>query len=136
MLTKQLAISYRDFRHGRIMPDRLTRGTHAQYVELAEQMLAIYHAGIGRTRRELHQEVFTLFRREQGCPQRRAAAFCKLLDDAGAFQDQPRAGASAMRCAVMRLAAENHPLWQRKDMPWAKAAEGLKRRIAEQLGCT
>ena len=59
MLTKDLAIA--DYDGGRILPDRLTRKLHGQYSGYAERMLRVYRIGVGRTRRELHRAVWTIF---------------------------------------------------------------------------
>ena len=83
MLTRDLAIA--SFQNGRVIPDRLTRGQHNQYVRYAERMLLVYRRGASRTRRELHRDVHNIFATELDCPTRRIDAFCKLLDDAGTF---------------------------------------------------
>ena len=82
MLTKQQGLAALDFERGLLVPDRLTRRLHLQYVEYAERMLDGYRSGIGRTRRELHRGVADILATEEDCPVRRVAAFTKLLDDA------------------------------------------------------
>jgi len=37
MLTREMALAEYDFRHSRVVPDRLTRVSHAQYVGYAER---------------------------------------------------------------------------------------------------
>ena len=49
MLTGEHAIVF--FERGRAFPDRLTRGRHGHYLELAGKMLAVYRGGAGQTRR-------------------------------------------------------------------------------------
>lgn len=68
MLTRELAIAEYDFARGRLVPDRLTRKQHPQYPAYAEGMLQVYRRGTGRTRRELHQSVQTIFANEPDCP--------------------------------------------------------------------
>jgi hypothetical protein len=70
MLTKELAIAEYDFHRGRILPDRLTRQSHGQYVDYAKRMLQVYRGGVGRTRRELHRAVYEVFADEEDCPAR------------------------------------------------------------------
>ena len=79
MLTRELAIA--TFDRGRLIPDRLTRKSHALYVDLAQSMIDVYQNGVGKNRRSLHATVRQLFSGSD-CPPRRILAFCKLLDDA------------------------------------------------------
>ena len=62
MLTKDLAIA--DYDKGHVLPDRLTRRSHAHYARYAQQMLQVYHHGRGLTRRELHRAVHAVFAEE------------------------------------------------------------------------
>ena len=62
MLTRELAIA--DFDRGQVLPDRLTRKQHGQYLDYAERMLAVYRQGAGRTRQELHRAVWEVFAAE------------------------------------------------------------------------
>ncbi len=98
MLTNQLAIA--TFDNGRLIPDRLTRRSHAHYTGYAERMLEIYRRGIGRTRRELHRDVALVFAGESDCPIRRIEAFCKLLDDVSTYARHAGGGG---RAAAQRL---------------------------------
>ncbi len=41
MLTREQGLAVFDFAQGRLLPDRLTRATHAQYVGYAQQMLEV-----------------------------------------------------------------------------------------------
>lgn len=132
MLTREHAIAaYED---GRVMPDRLDRRRHIQYRSYAERMLSIYRRGFGRTRRELHAAVREVFAREQDCPLRRIAAFCKLLDDAGEYDDDRRGEAAELRRQVFRLAARSHPLVAAADRLFAKDEGQVKAEIAAVLG--
>ena len=132
MLTSEHAIAQYDC--GRILPDRLTRKTHQAYLRYAERMLWVYHHGVGRTRRELHQAVWNVFGGEEDCPVRRIAAFCKLLDDAAAFHHDTRGQAAALRREVFRMAAAQHPLVRRADRLFEHEEAKVKAGIAEQLG--
>ncbi len=132
MLTRQLAIA--DYDAGRILPDRLTRQSHRQYLGYAERMLHVYRNGVGRTRRELHRAVWTVFAEEEDCPARRIDAFCKLLDDVSAYQRDRRGRAAALRREVFHLAAVKHPLVRRADRLFESEEAMVKRDIASQLG--
>jgi uncharacterized protein len=132
MLTRELAIAR--FENGRLIPDRLTRRSHAPYVGHAERMLAVYRGGIGRTRRELHRAVAAVFAQETECPIRRIDAFCKLLDDAGTYaRGTPRAAAE-LRRRVFHAAAAMHPLVRYPDPRYPNQETAAKTAIAAQLG--
>ena len=66
MLTSEQAIV--TFERGRALPDRLTRGRHGHYLELAGKLLTVYRSGVGRTRRDLHRSVEGVFAKEPDCP--------------------------------------------------------------------
>jgi predicted nuclease of restriction endonuclease-like RecB superfamily len=134
LLTKELAIA--DYREGLIVPDRLTRKTHAQYVGYAERMLWVYRTGVGRTRRELHRAVWNILADEPECPRRRIDAFCKLLDDVGTFDRDRKGKAAALRREVFRLAAASHPLVRERDRLFDHQEAEVKSRIAARLGKT
>jgi hypothetical protein len=132
MLTKELAIA--DYDRGRILPDRLTRKSHRQYLAYAERMLAAYRSGAGRTRRELHRAVWDILAEEEDCPARRVDAFCKLLDDVGVYQRDRRGHSAKLRREVFRTAAEYHPLVRRADRLFEHEEAAVKSAIAEKLG--
>lgn len=134
MLTRQLAIAEYDFRRGRLLPDRLTRGTHGAYVDYAKRMLTVYRIGVGRTRRELHRAVRRIFAGEEDCPTRRIDAFCKLLDDAADFDGDRKGRAAKLRQKVFRLAAPHHPLVERADRLFERQRAAVQSEIAAQLG--
>jgi predicted nuclease of restriction endonuclease-like RecB superfamily len=136
VLTREHAIAEYDFERRRVLPDRLTRSVHHQYLECAEQMLRAYRAGIGRTRRELHQAVWGILANEPDCPPRRIEALAKLLDDRSTFQRDRRGRAAALRREVFRLAASSHPLVRRSDRLFGHAECEVKAAIAAQLGRT
>ncbi|HUT11739.1 MAG TPA: DUF790 family protein [Thermoguttaceae bacterium] len=132
MLTRELAIA--DYDAGRILPDRLSRKTHGQYVGYAERMLHVYRKGVGRTRRELHRAVGGVFADEEDCPRRRIDAFCKLLDDAATYDRDTRGRAAALRREVFRTATEKHPLVRRADRLFEYEEAQVKAEIAARLG--
>ena len=134
MLTKELAIADYDFQAGRVLPDRLTRQQHAQYLDYAERMLHVYRNGIGRTRRELRRAVWQILADEDDCPARRIDAFCKLLDDAGRYQRDTRGRAAALRREVFHMAAVKHPLVRKADRLFETEETRVKAEIATRLG--
>lgn len=132
MLTRELAIA--DYEGGQIKPDRLTRGQHAQYRQLAESMLAVYRDGTGQMRHQLHTGIHRLFEEEQDCPARRIDAFCKLLDEKATYDQDKRGRAAKLRRTVFRLAAKHHPLVESPDQLFESAEADVKQSIAMQLG--
>lgn len=134
MLTKELAIAEYDFERSRILPDRLTRRTHAQYLRYADRMLHVYRVGEGKTRRQLHRAVHDVFSREADCPTRRIDAFCKLLDDVSTYEKDRGGKAAELRRRVFRLAAAKHPLVSQADGLFETDEQQVKSDIARQLG--
>ncbi|MFH1921950.1 MAG: DUF790 family protein [Planctomycetota bacterium] len=132
MLTRDLAIA--DYEGGRILPDRLTRKLHRQYLGYAERMLHVYRTGIGRTRRDLHRAVAATFAAEEDCPVRRVDAFSKLLDDASTYERDRRGRAAALRQKVFHMAAPRHPLVLRADRLFETEEARVKLEIAAKLG--
>ncbi len=131
MLTSEQSIV--EFRAGRVVPDRLTQNTHRHYPDYAEQMLAVYRRGIGRQRCRLHRDVRTIFADEPDCPVRRIQAFCKLLDDAGAFQTDPAGKAARLRLKIFSEAACLHPLVRRADRLFEHQEDSVKSQLARKL---
>lgn len=134
MLTAQLAIADYDFRTNRVVPDRLTQRSHAQYLGYAEEMLRVYRVGVGRTRRELHRAVQAIFAREEDCSARRIDAFCKLLDDASEYERDTKGQAAALRREVFHMAAARHPLVRSADRLFESEEGRVKADIAARLG--
>ncbi len=132
MLTKDLAIA--DYENGRLLSDRLTRHCHAHYVAYAEQMLQAYRTGIGRTRRELHRAVQTIFAKETDCPIRRIQAFCKLLDDVSSYVGGRSGKTAELRRNVFRRAAALHPLVCCPDRLFKNEETATKAALAADLG--
>jgi uncharacterized protein len=134
MLTREMAIAQYDFPVGRVLPDRLTRRAHAQYLRHAGAMLRVYQEGTGRTRRELHREVSGILAAEEDCPVRRIEAFCKLLDDASQYERDRHGHAAELRREVFHLAAAKHPLVRKADRLFESEEAAVKTEIAQQLG--
>lgn len=128
MLTRELAIA--EYSAGQIVPDRLTRKTHAHYAAHAERMLHVYRHGVGLTRRQLHRAVKSVFADEDDCPARRIDAFCKLLDDASKYRRDRRGRAAALRRDVFHRAAALHPLVRQVDRLFEHAEAEAKAQIA------
>jgi len=119
---------------GRMLPDRLTRRSHAQYEGYARQMLLAYQHGVGQTRRELHRAVRDILADEPECPTRRVHAFCKLLDDVSTYDSDRKGEAAKLRLRVFDMAASLHPLVERRDQLFENAESEAKRYIAQRLG--
>ena len=134
MLTRELALADFDFRHGRLAPDRLTRGSHRHYLDYAERMLTIYRHGAGRTRTDLHRSFEGVFEAEEECPARRVRAFCKLLDDVSQYDQDRRGAAAQLRTDVFRAAARFHPLVAKPDRLFESCEADAKAAIASRLG--
>ena len=132
MLTRELAIA--TFDRGRLIPDRLTRVSHAPYIGLSQSMLEVYRNGVGKSRRSLHTAVRQLFQGISDCPPRRILAFCKLLDDASDYADSDRGKTAKLRQAVFRAAAQHHPLVTVSDSLFDSLESKVKKQIAENLG--
>lgn len=123
-----------EFTDGRAVPDRLTRGRHAHYLDYAERMLAVYRSGAGSTRRDLHRSIQNLLAAEPDCDRRRIAAFCKLLDDRATFDRDARGKAAALRLRVFSLAAKHHPLVTEPTRVFERAEHEVKNQIAAEIG--
>jgi len=132
MLTSEHAIV--EYDRGRAVPDRLERKGHAHYVAYAERMQAVYREGVGRERRALHRQVEALFTDEPDCPVRRIRAFCKLLDDASTYQEDPKGEAAKLRLRVFMAAAPLHPLVKSKDRLFEHEEADMKAAIAAEVG--
>lgn len=134
MLTRDHALAR--IKNGQVIPDRLTIRRHAQYVRIADAALAIYRAGSGRTRQELHRSVERLFTEERDCPARRIAAFCKLLDEAAEFDTDRRGDAARLRQRVFALAAKSHPLVTQAILLTDSEAARVREAIAAATGAS
>lgn len=131
MLTREHAVF--EYRGGKILPDRLTRVSHGQYLELAERMLEIYRKGTGSTRQELHRAIHRLFEKESECPMRRIASFCKLLDDASTYDHDAAGQAAALRARIFSHAAPLQPLVSEPDRFFESSQHEVKLKIAREL---
>lgn len=134
MLTSAESIVHYDASSGIAQPDRLTRKTHGHYLGYAARMLQVYRRGIGSARRDLHRQVEGIMAALDDCPQRRVAAFCKLLDDASTYQVDRRGAAAALRKRVCTLAGPMHPLVSSVEGVFGTEQNEAKQRIAAELG--
>lgn len=129
MLTRELAIA--TFENDQLIPDRLTRKSHAEYLTFAEKMLDIYRNGIGRTRKSLHSDVHRVFVDQPECPGRRILAFCKLLDDVSDYSKGDRKQIAQLRISVFRAAAKLHPLVTDCDSLFVNSESQTRNQIAK-----
>lgn len=134
MLTRELAIA--EYKNGHVVPDRLTRVRHRQYLGLAQSMLDVYQNGVGRMRRQLRSSVHRLFENELDCPTRRIEAFCKLLDERSTYDKDKRGRAAKLRQRVFRIAAQQHPLVSTPDRMFESGESNVKEKIAIKIGNT
>jgi predicted nuclease of restriction endonuclease-like RecB superfamily len=131
MLTSEQSIV--EYKAGRAVPDRLTQKTHRHYRAYAGRMLSVYRDGAGRERRALHRQVEAIFADEPDCPVRRIQAFCKLLDDASTFEDDPGGRAARLRLDIFSRAAALHPLVRDPDRLFEHEEEKVKATLADEL---
>jgi predicted nuclease of restriction endonuclease-like RecB superfamily len=133
MLRSEHSIVRYDFQRKLVVPDRLIRGRDKDYLPAARTMLRLYRTGSGRTRQALHREVEQHLSRLPGCPPRRFAAFCKLLDDRATYQHDKRA-AVELRQKVFSLAAPMHPIVEQQEGIFDQTVEMTRRKISQSLG--
>ncbi len=133
MLTREHAIAEYDFQRQRILPDRLTSGRHAHYLQYAERMLDVYRTGSGRRRSDLHRDIYRIFADETDCPLRRIEAFCKLLDDQSQYAEAGRRSAPKLRQQVFRIAAQHHPLVSHADRLFDQSVTSVRSLIEKEL---
>lgn len=133
MLTSSQSIVSYDFRQGTVHPDRLTRSTHRHYLRAADAMLSVYRRGRGHTRQALHHRVNAILDRLGDCPPRRAAAFCKLLDDRSEYLTA-HGKAAALRRRLFTAAAPLHPIVVEPITLLEHSIEDARQKLAEGLG--
>ncbi len=133
MLTSAQSIVRYDFHQGAVIPDRLTRAAHRHYLRAAQAMLSLYHRGSGETRQALHRKVDAILDRLGDCPPRRAAAFCKLLDDRSDYHTS-RGKAAALRRRVFTTAAKLHPAVERPLTLLENSTDNVRAQVAEAIG--
>ncbi len=111
MLRSEHAIAEIDHQRQTIDPDRLLRRRDAIYLPAINEAIAIYRSGRGQARQDLHRAVEEILSLIPGCPPKRIAAFCKLLDNASTYPSQA-AAAARLRRRVFARAAAWHPVVQ------------------------
>ena len=129
--SEQSIVEYAD---GQAFPDRLTQKRHAHYLDYATRMLRVYEHGIGRTRRDLHRAIEAIFTDELDCPTQRVAAFCKMLDDVGQYDEDARGQAADLRLRVFEFAAKYHPLVSCAEGIFEHTEAEIKSRVAQEVG--
>lgn len=135
MIRSEHSIVRYDFLQREALPDRLLKTRDAAYVDVMAECIAVYQQGIGRVRQELHGEVEVLLSEMPGCPPRRVAAFCKLLDDAGRFAEST-GKAAAFRRRVFEIAAPLHPVVQFREGVFEHAVDDARQRLETELKLT
>ncbi len=135
MIRSEHSIVHYDFQRMIVHPDRLRRGTDADYVPAAKQMLRIYREGIGDQRQVLHGRIETCLTRLSGCPPRRIAAFCKLLDDQSEYLSNRKA-ALQLRRRVFDFAADRHPIVEHREGIFDHDVHQVRSDLAKELGRT
>ena len=133
MLTKQQAAFEVDD-NGRVIADRIWQKQHPAYPQYAEEILALFKNGVGKTRQKLELEVERILDQDPDCPLRRAKAFFKLLEDVSDFNTDKGHKAWRLRKQVMELSAQHHPLKRLSGGIWGKDEVEVKEQIARQLG--
>jgi uncharacterized protein len=133
MLNKDHALFDIDYKAETIIPDRIKQKANKGYVELADQLLALFRNGIGRTRRDLEREVEKILDTDPSCPLRRQQAFFKLLEEVSEWDTDKGHRAWKLRKTVAELAAPFHPLKRMSDGIWGHEEEKVKAEIAEKL---
>jgi predicted nuclease of restriction endonuclease-like RecB superfamily len=123
-----------DVRNDHVIPDRITKARHSAYPKYAEEMIAVFGDGIGKTRQELEREVERILDADPDSPLRRPKAFFKLLEDASTFDTDRGHKAWRVRKEVMDLAVGSHPLKRLGGGIWGKPEAAVKDAIAKKLG--
>ncbi|MFM7928265.1 MAG: DUF790 family protein, partial [Pirellula sp.] len=134
MLTKELGIAR--LVDGQILPDRLSRTKHSQYIAMAKQMCDVYRDGLGSMRKQLHAEIHKILEADPNCPIRRSGAFCKLLDDLSEFDVGKPKKTAELRQRVFRQAALLHPLVANVESILDHSEQASKEKIAASENMT
>ncbi|WP_182865403.1 DUF790 family protein [Rhodopirellula sp. JC639] len=133
MIRSEHSIVQYDFQRMVVRPDRLHRSTDADYLPAAKQMLRIYRDGIGSARQALHGRIESCLNRLSGCPPRRIAAFCKLLDDQSEYHSDRKA-VLQLRRQVFDFAADRHPIVEHREGIFDNEIQQVRSELAAALG--
>lgn len=133
MIRSEHRIVTYDFINRQIIPDRLLRQRDAVYLQAAQACLEVYRDGVGRIRQELHGDIEAYLGSIPGCPPRRIAAFCKLLDDAGEYASST-GKAAALRKRVFTFAATLHPIVQHREGIFENQCQDAQAKVAQEIG--
>ena len=135
MLRSEHSILHFDFVTMTVHPDRLLRQRDMSYVAALQDCITGYENGSGRERQDLHCEVRTRLEQIVGCPPRRIASFCKLLDEHAIFRSDPKA-AVALRQRLFKAAASLHPIVINAEGVFDHDLLSSRRQICEELHTT
>ncbi|WP_162006648.1 DUF790 family protein [Roseimaritima sediminicola] len=133
MLRSEHAIIAYDFATMTARPDRLLRSRDRAYQAALADCVTLYRQGTGSRRQDLHAAVAERLERLPGCPPRRIAAFCKLLDDASQFKNPGQAAAS-LRRRFFTAAAPLHPIVSTREGIFEHELGAARQEISKQLG--
>ena len=132
MLRSEHRIVEYDFDRMKVRPDRLRRGADRHYLATAERLIEIYRAGVGNNiRQELHRQATEVLENLGDCTPRRAAAFCKLLDDLSEYRTAKNS--AKLRKRVFEFAANRHPIVQRRDAIFETGRAEIERELEREL---
>jgi len=135
MLRSEHSIVTYDFAAMTVRPDRLLRGRDNEYLSAVGDAIAIYRGGTGCPRGDLHRAVADRIGQIPGCPPRRIASFCKLLDDASSFASDS-AEAVALRRRVFESGAAMHPIVEVREGIFEYDLAAARERVGREIGLT
>ncbi|QDT07756.1 hypothetical protein K227x_61840 [Rubripirellula lacrimiformis] len=133
MLRSEHSIVTYDFATMTVQPDRLRRRRDDAYVDTVNDCITAYREGIGRRRQDLHSDVGRRLQQIQGCPPRRIASFCKLLDDCSQYRSNPQA-AVALRRRLFQAAAPLHPIVSHREGIFEHDLLAARQKVCAELG--
>jgi predicted nuclease of restriction endonuclease-like RecB superfamily len=114
----------------RVVPDKIMQTRGEEYLGYAEQMLALFRDGTGKTRRELERGVDRIVDADLTAPLRRAKAFFKLLEEVSVFDTDESQKSWRLRKEVLEMAAPYHPLKRLSEGMWGRDEAKVKEEIA------
>ncbi|PHQ37238.1 DUF790 family protein [Rhodopirellula bahusiensis] len=135
MLRSEHSIVQLNFDNRSLKPDRLQRVRDAAYLEAVDACLKLYRTGVGEIRQDLHRGVAEVLANIPGCPPKRIAAFCKLLDDFSEY-DRDGQSASRLRQRVFEAAAPLHPIVTVREGIFEHDLSTARQKVCESLGMT
>lgn len=133
MLRSEHSLVQLNFDNRTVKPDRLQRVRDAVYKEAIATCLQLYQVGVGEIRQDLHRGVADVLSNIPGCPPKRVAAFCKLLDDFGQYE-HGGPSASRLRQKIFEQAAPLHPIVAVREGIFEHDLLTARRKVCESLG--